>query len=276
MKRIFYDNPIVEEISEEYSTLRSAGVSRSDSIDELKHRYCYELNDADDGAYVRVALAIAQCMLHELTADIAEEALNALKELENAQFCEKKQISLARELILEKKSYGDEKKIKLRKRFSPGWEIGDTFIHLMESNCAESCGLKGWGIIVRKVGDYIDHKNREIQLVVMSICPPELLDNIPDHINSLDFVQMMKFGKEKTDYLAQLCITKKNNEAAYEISKIGNFPVAKLPEDQYNQDLRVARPLSCLKNSDGCIHYEEVVCMAFKNKGKGSISAKAE
>lgn len=264
---MFYENPIIEEIKEEYRAKRAIGLSRSATVSELRQLYSNELNDSDDGPYVKIALALALSKSHELTNEIADDAINALELLKNTCRGNEKRICAARKIILNEASYGDEKVVRPKKRFCPGWNNGDTFVHIMNSNCAESCGLKKWGVIIRKVGDYVNNKNKEVQIVTLSLCPPELLDAIPDNIDSLGFLRMMPVGSGKNDYLAQMIITKRDNENAFELTKIGCFPVEKLPADQYNPDIRVARPLFCLKNSDGCIHYEEVACSSFADNG---------
>lgn len=259
--------PIVNEICEEYTAMRSLGKSRSAALKTLRDSYSCELEDCDDSLYVKIALALALCQNHELTEDIAKEGIVATKKLSSIQRGEKHELEAIEALIADKDSYGAAKAIRPAKRFSPEWNVGDTFAHLMESKLSESYGLKDWYILIRKLSDYINNKGQEVQVVVLTLCPHDKLPSSTENINSLGYLKMMSRGNGKSDYYAQMLITKKQNETAFGISKIGCFPDIKLPTDQVKSDVLTAMPLFNNKDPDGCMHYEMMACRSFKNFG---------
>lgn len=263
----WYINPIVNEICEEYAAMRSSGKSRSAALKELRASYNCELEDSEDILYVQVAMALALCRNHELTEAIAKAGIMAIKKLSAARPNEKDALDAISEMIADKESYGGKKPIRQAKRFSPKWSVGDTFAHLMKSDLSESCGLKDWYILMRKVSDYIDNKGKEVQVVVLSLCPHDKLPTSDENINSLGCLKMMSRGNGKSEYFAQILITKKDSEASFDIRKIGCFPDIKLPADQVEADVLTAMPLFNIKSPDGCMHYEMIACKAFKNFG---------
>lgn len=264
---IISPNPIIDEICDEYSAMRSSGKSRRAAISCLKSSYSCELNDPDDAPYVKLAFALALCINHELTSEAEKDGVGALNDLSFIKAEYQQFFSYAESLILSNGTNSNPPKTKPSKRFSPNWNIGDTFLHTMTGSTAENLDLKDWGIVVRKIGDYIDNKSREVQLVTLSLCPPDKIASISDCIDTLGYLKMMHISSEKSDYLAQICITKANNEAKFELQKIGCFPVKHLPSDQAETDIRVAMPLFCIKDPEGCIHYESIVCSAYRRFG---------
>lgn len=263
----WYINPIVNEICEEYAAMRSSGKSRSAALKAVRVSYNCELEDSDDILYVQVALALALCRNHELTDAVARAGIAAIKKLSSANPEEKDALDAISKMIADKDSYGSGRSLRPSKRFSPEWNIGDTFAHLMTSDLAESCGLKNWYVIMRKLGDYIDNKGKEVQVVVLSLCPHDKLPSSDEEINSLGYLKMMSRGNGKSEYFAQILITKKDSEASFDIRKIGCFPDIKLPADQVEADALTAMPLFNIKRPDGCMHYEMMACRAFKDFG---------
>lgn len=262
---IFDISPMINEICEDYIAVRKCGKSRDEAIKELRNMYYNEFNDRDDAPYAQIALALVLCKNRELTKPIADEATLAIEVLEPILSNENDLLQRMKRLIADINSYGDESKYSSSKVFAPKWSVGDTFVHVMDNAVAETIGINGWCIIIRKTGSYINNMGQEVQIVLLAICRPDKIPTNTEEVNSLRYLKMMPINKQKCDYNAQILITKKREETQFGLKKIGCFPDADMPDNQADTDPRTAMPLFGFKGKDGCMHYEMIACTAFKD-----------
>lgn len=94
---------------------------------------------------------------------------------------------------------------------------------MMDNAVAESIGINGWCIIIRKTGSYINNMVQEVQIVLLAICHPDKIPTNTEEVNSLRYLKMMPINKQKCDYNAQILITKKREETQFGLKKLDAF-----------------------------------------------------
>ena len=241
-------HPMMQEISDEYRALRASGSGREEAVSRLRAEYHNELRYMDDAPYVHLGIALALCRRGELTPDTAEPAKKALEELRRIRPEKSAQLKRIEKTLDAPESSGAEKPAKKRKRYDPQWSVGDTFIRRLESPIAAEEGLAGWYVVIRKVGEFVDHLDKLVQLVVLSVCPPDAIPKTGDDVKKLGNLKMMDAITPeglKANYLAHIQIGCSRTEKAFALEKIGCFPDVPLPEDQQKDpDVRIAMPLA--------------------------------
>ena len=184
-------HPMMQEISDEYRALRASGSGREEAVSRLRAEYHNELQYMDDAPYVHLGIALALCRRGELTPDTAEPAKKAVEELRRIRPEKSAQLKRIEKTLDAPESSGAEKPAKKRKRYDPQWSVGDTFIRRLESPIAAEEGLAGWYVVIRKVGEFVDHLDKLVQLVVLSVCPPDAIPKTGDDVKKLGNLKMM-------------------------------------------------------------------------------------
>jgi hypothetical protein len=265
------------DIQEEYINYRKNGKNRAETIELLRHEYSGELQDDDDRLAVLIGLSLALCNKNELIDSIA---IDTMTEITRAK-CENEDIStnekimsdLAKlEICLKDKSvYGGEAKYRKSRKYIPDWQVGDVFSHVMTSPGAEELGIKGWHILIYKVGEYEDTQGDLNQLVFVALCPPEKIPSDDEGFQKLTFLPMMFWGKT-AEYLAQITIKSKKTEEKYELSKIGHVSKINIPPDSCERNPSVSMPLfEKLSKDDLYPSYEGLICRLYKARKSRSI-----
>lgn len=272
MNKIYIRFPIIYDIVNTYRVYRRCGDTRDKAIARLRMEYKQALADGDDGPVVRIGIALALCQKDELTQSVLEEAQATIDELLAEQWdCNTH--STLHELeayINDPQRRGDEAKYRVRKPYTPQWEVGDTFVHTLTHYMAKYVGVYGWNVIFRKVDEYVDIEQQHHQLVYVTLCPPGQLPHTAEELRKLGFLRMMPHDGGKWDYLAQVSFKSKKDEASYELTKIGTFPDAGYPEDRTIENPLVTMPLfGKLKRDSQFLSYENTVCRAYKDNGIG-------
>lgn len=260
-------DPLVAEVCDDLYWLRRKQPGRAPAIEEIRNRYATELDDVEDRCFVLVGIALGLCKDCELTKEAADDALSALPILAESRCEHKKALSELEKLLLTPECYGPEKS-HIRRIYDPGWKTGDTFCHLMASDCAERVGFKGKYILLRKCGEYDDHRGYHVQLVYVTVCSEAELPANAGDIEKLGWIQMMPGGglSGSPDYLAQICIKSRTQERSLAMTYLGNFPILSAPDDHVPRDVRIAMPFHGIA-IDGVIDYERTVCMRYKAFG---------
>lgn len=260
-------HPMMQEISDEYRALRASGSGREEAVSRLRAEYHNELQYMDDAPYVHLGIALALCRRGELTPDTAEPAKKAVEELRRIRPEKSAQLKRIEKTLDAPESSGAEKPAKKRKRYDPQWSVGDTFIRRLESPIAAEEGLAGWYVVIRKVGKFVDHLDKLVQLVVLSVCPPDAIPKTGDDVKKLGNLKMMDAITPeglKANYLAHIQIGCSRTEKAFALEKIGCFPDVPLPEDQQKDpDVRIAMPLATGNDRWGNTLLDRVVAMAY-------------
>lgn len=265
------DNSLVDEIIDSYSSLRLHGHSREASLARICQSFEAELSDEDDRPFVLIAIALALCKKRELTPQTRNDALQAIELLRkrpsdhsvpyNTRDFDRLIGYLSADRI------GPEVPYRARKAYDPGWSIGDTFIHPFSQSAAEQMGLLGWYIVFRKVGEYLDRKSRHMQLVYITVCPPDAIPQTDTELSSLGYLRMMEHDNG-WDYLGQLCFKSKKDEDQWDLHKIGCFPNAGIPNDAITEDPIVSMPFyGVLHRNSQVLDYEDQVCHLIKFRG---------
>ena len=258
--------PVIEDINNEYVYLRRSGYGRSAAIAKLREDYAEELEDDDEGPAIRIALARALCKKHELTAQLRGDALRALEQLQsNAEIplpTARLYKTLSRDDML-----GAEAAYRPVKYYTPDWKLGDTFSHKMSSPLAEKLGIGGWYILFRKAGEYTDNRHRTVQLMYTTLCPPDALPKSSQELDSLGFLIMARHDHNTNEYLSQLSLSRRKDEALFELTRIGSYPDAKSPPNEYPADVRALLPIFHFKDSDSIPSYETDICLTYKEYG---------
>lgn len=262
--------PLIGDIIDEYQTDRENGAAREGAVTRLEEKYACELADSDEGPVVRIAFALALCKKRELTKAVLEDALRAAEQLKLAEPGDPVLPALdqAVRYISDPGRLGDSASYKKRLSYTPDWKVGDTFSHKLSGYMSKYAHIFGWYVLIRKVGEYKDHQNHVNQLAYVTICPPEKLPETAEALRSLGFLRMMPGEGNRWDYLAQIYFKNRKDEEAFNLSYIGNFPEAGMPDDASVEDPRVAMPLfGKLKREDILPSYDNDVCSIFKRNG---------
>lgn len=272
MMKIISFFPIIAEIIDIYQTNRENGATREAAITSLEEKYACELADSDEEPVARIAFALALCKKRELTKAVLEDALRAVEQMKSAELGN--QVITALEQVIryvsEPERLGDSARYRKRISYIPDWKIGDTFSHKLFGHISKYAHIYGWYVLIRKVGEYTDYKNRVHQLVYVTICPPEKLPKTSEELRSLGFLRMMPAEGNCWDYLAQISFKSKKDEKAFDLSYIGSFPDAGMPGDASVEDPQVSMPLfGKLKREDILPNYDNDVCLLFKSNGIG-------
>lgn len=277
MRKWVHIFPMIEDIRLDYFALRESK-TRKEVVAWIKETYAKELQDAEDMVVAMIGLAVALGKKKELTEEIADQTIcaiadahkNAVLDDVTSQF-----YNDASAYLREPSLYGSEKPLRQKTSYVPNWEKGDTFYHTLTYPTAKYLGIMGWSIIMHCIGQYTDYTGKQIQLVYISLCEPGKEPRSEADMEKLCFMPMMCMGA-KWDYLAQLDITSKRKENAYELTKLGYFPNIPLPPNRTDEDPRTSMPLwSWKRKDDPWPMYEEQICRIYTGVMKKMQSSKA-
>ena len=244
--RFLYDNhPLVSDVVDYYTSQRELGYSREQALGRIRDSFQDEFRDEDDRPILMIANALALCKKGELTQEVRRDALDAIAFLkENAtedSLPEEKQDYEDLIQYLSEERIGAEAIYKKKKPYDPGWIIGDTFAHPLSQTMAERIGLPGGYILFRKVGEYVGHTNRHMQLVYITVCPADSIPSSEEELRSLGYLRMMK-RDAGWDYLGQICFKSRKDQEKWGLCKIGCFPNAGHPDDATAENPVVSMP----------------------------------
>lgn len=229
------DFPILKEIKESYVVLRRDGFSRSFAEATMVKEYHSELLDEFDieGQLFWVGLADAQYAYRELSEEVANHALSALKRLAFFDNISVKDIQNRKERY-SLAPMPERKKINSPKKFRCDWKIGDTFLHRLSGPDAEAYGIDNRIMLFRKVDEAKVWDGRVLPIVTLSLLETELLPS-----SSADFLQtpLLKLASKRFgttadlfEYRAQIMFTQKKQLEAFVY--VGNFTEVPTPCDE--------------------------------------------
>ena len=264
--------PIIYDTVERYKVLRGLGNSRETVLDIINKENEQELQDEDDRFSVILGTAIALCRKNELTPEVMREA-QALLEIKLQQQDEEqdsvRKILMALRGQISPEKLGAETHYPIRRIYKPDWVIGDTFIHRLTHPSAEEAHIQGWYVVFRKVGEYRDNKMNDIQIVYVTVCPPDKIPKTAKELNQLGVLRMMHHDAG-WDYYGHIGFSSRKNEESWALTRIGNFPEIQVPVDATSEDPRFSMPLfGRLTKNDAQPDYEEFVCRTIRHNGIG-------
>lgn len=232
------DFPMIDEVKAEYRKLRENGLGRDDAVKELQLSYHSELTigNQDDGLLFWIGLADAQYALKELSEEVAQQGLYAIRKLEQ-YFCGITSGDIARRIQrYSGKPMPERKNIRKPKRFRCEWNIGDTFAYQLSGPMVEEFNLTGKFAILRKVDDIEFGDGRLLPIVTVSIWDSEPLPH-----NSVTFskASMLALGygrfqtpKNLYEYRAMVLFKNKKQIASLNLEYLGNFSDISMPENE--------------------------------------------
>ena len=260
---------IIYEVRDEYVWYRRKGMSRTEAIQEVKEYYAGELEDEETAVFIHIGIAFALCKKKELTREALTDAIAAMDTL--GEMCNNRSANLKklRQQICDEQMLGDEARYpKKRKPYIPDWKIGDVFAHEITIPTAEKLGILGWYVLIWKVGEFEGYREERMQLVYMTVCPPDKLPKNADELFSLGFLRMIP--GHGIDFRAHIQVKNKKDEEAFDLTKIGNFPSIKEPPAQPElTNLNYTTPLFNFKTKFdyGRPEYEATACMQYRQYG---------
>lgn len=265
--------PLVNDVSERYTFLRSRGYDPTESRQKTLEEFAREMEDEDDAVVVLSGIALSQWDAAELeekttraVVPLIENRITQTDEIE-----EKRVFKLILQTISKEKKLPDRKKAPPKKIYANNWEIGDTFAHRLVHPDAEKAGIMGWYLLLRKTGCYENWKGNPIQLGYLTVCPESMLPRTTSELNSLGFLRVMNHGK-KWDYLVQVNVQSKRAENALKLERIGRFMDAAAPVDEMECPPEVAMPFfGGIDKATGCPQYEDAICHFYKMYGLGCV-----
>lgn len=261
---------IASDVQDLYTRYRTRGKNRTDTIQQILNDYSEELNDIEDCAGVFIGLSFSLCKKKELTEEIYTRTIQSIGKLMESVAQTDVILNFLNEVsehISEPSMKGSEAAYKKRTAYVPKWQKGDVFEHVLTHPAAKSLGIDNWTILFYKVGEYTDQA-QTIQLMYVSLCPPEKLPLTKPCFQDLGFLRIMPHA-EKWDYLVQISISSAKQERMYQLTKIGNFKDILLPADRAEEDPRVAMPLFS-NTSKQCPlpAYEDQICRIYRRNNR--------
>ena len=236
--------PLFHEVVNAYRALRRNGHDRASALCELKKRFTDELNDTEDGPIVILATAYAMSTKHELIQNLQKQAMDAAAQLRSVR-SEGSIASFAlavQTMISRPESIGSEAHYPQKRQYDPGWKIGDVFSHRLSTPNARRLSIDGSIVLLRKIGSYQDAEGNLKQIVNISLCAADRIPRDSEELNTLGLLPMME-GNGGYQYWGQLNLSSKRKEKAFDLRKIGNFPIISTPPDSADHDPYLARPL---------------------------------
>ena len=167
---------IVKDVEKLYISFRKAGKNRKEALDVIRDDYAQELQDADDRLSVLIGLSLALCKKKELIEPIATETLDEIADVISKCKLDKKDLKYLlniEQCLKNEEVYGNEALYKPKSLYVPDWKVGDTFSHTLTCPLSEELGIKGWFILLCKVGEHVDEFGDHRQLMCASLCSPE-------------------------------------------------------------------------------------------------------
>ena len=261
---------IIKDIEKQYIKYRKLGRTRAEAIELIRQEYARELQDADDRLAVLIGLSLALCKKKELIESIAAETLNEIQRVRQERIQDEVNdtyLVKVKQCLKDKNVYGKEALYKRASVYVPDWKIGDTFLHVLTYPTSEKLGIKGWLILLCKVGECVDEFEVHRQLMCVSLCPPERVPSSKEEFQKLGFLRMMCMG-DKAEYLAQITLKSKKAEEAYGLTKIGCFPDIVLPDDHVEGNPLTVMPLfGQVRRNDLWPGYEDQICRLYRKYG---------
>jgi len=252
------DCAIIEDIKEEYRSVRENGKSRHEAEEYFISAYNTELTTGayDDGLLFWIGLAEAQFKNKELSEDVAQKALHSLDNLEKQHMLSQADITRCRNKYIQAPM--PERKFIKRKKFQCSWNIGDTFAIKLTSDVAKELGMDGKYAVLHKVDNVNFGDERILPLVRITIW-----DDLPDLITEDLFYSKKSiklkpvYGKEfKFQYSAQILFTSKRQIKPEVFQYIGNFStIPFIPDETVPDQAGAIVMLSPQTIDDDCCWY---------------------
>lgn len=260
------DDMLCWDVQQEYAEYRRIGKSREEAVKTILGSYSEAMEDEEDAISIITGLILALCGKKELFQEIAGLARSLINQFpmdsrEKARF----------EGLLEDPSkYGPEAVYLARRVYDPGWRDGDAFAHTITCPTAKALGIEGWSVILYKYGTFTDRFRRVKQLMCVSVCPPDQIPRSSQQLNELGFLPMMlhSFGPKgrEIQYHVSVSVPNKREEANLALSKIGNFPDVRLPENLEGENLLVSRSFNgFVRKGTEWPFFEEEFCAAYRD-----------
>lgn len=270
MKNPSFLNPIAGDVQREYVKYRRAGKSRAAAIEQIFENYTNELEDEDDRLAVLIGLSLALCKKNEFVEALAVQTRNEIRRAYQNAADDDKMTAYLNELdryLANESLLGDEALYKQTSKYVPEWEIGDLFCHTLTYPAAEALGIMGWSILLYKVGEHVDEFEEHLQLMYVSLCPPDQLPSCENDMEKLVFLRMMQLG-ERSEYLAQITIKSRRTEKSYGLTKIGCYPKIVYPKNCVEENPLTAMPLfGYFRKSDQWPGFEDQICRLYRKFG---------
>lgn len=264
---------LVIDIEREYVKYRESGKTRAQAIELLRDEYDQELQDDEERIAVLIGLSLSLCKKKELYESIATETIHEIQlSVEEGKMygISETYISDIVRRLNDPEVYGAEAVYKEKVLYVPNWKIGDTFSHVLTCPHSEKLGIRGWLVLLHKVGEYVDRFEITHQLMNVSICPPEQLPSCSQELQDLGFLPVMCIGGRK-EFLAQMTIKSRRGENAFKLTKVGHFPNIELPDDPAIENPLTAMPLfGFIRKGENWPLYEDQVCGFYRDYRKNT------
>ena len=228
------DCAIIEDIKEEYRSVRENEKSRSETEEYFISAYNDELTTGayDDALLFWIGLAEAQFKNKELSEDVAQKALHSLDNLEKQHMLSQADVNRCRNKYIQAPM--PERKFIKRKKFQCSWNVGDAYAIKLMSDVAKELGIDGKYAVLHKVDNVVYEDEEILPLVRITIW-----DDLPDLVTEDIFYSKKSiklkpmYGKElKFQYSAQILFTSKRQIKPEVFQYIGNFPTITFIPDE--------------------------------------------
>lgn len=230
--------PLISEIKDEYLQLRQNGHGRTAAVEELKLRYHDELTvgGEDDGVLFWVGIADAQLALKELSDEVAQMAMTAIRALEKSDW----QVAPG-DLHRRVQRYScapmpERENVRKPKKFRCEWRIGDAFAHQLSGQNADALDLSGKYIILRKVGALEWGDGTLTPIVTLSLWDALPLPQSNEAFSRTSPLRM-SYGRMGTpenmyEYRTEILFSNKRQIDELKLEFLGNFPDFVMPKDE--------------------------------------------
>ena len=229
---------LLGDLKNEYMELRQNGQSRDQVVRILMARYHKELTAGakDDGLLFWVALADAQYALKELSDEVGARGLAALEQLK---------VTIPEiipgDIEQRRQKYAcapmpERSQIRKSKKFRCQWHIGDTFAYKMTGPEAETNGIVGDFVLIRKV-DEIESNGSIMPVVTLTHWKNVQLPHNEVEFRSVPILPLCngRFRSPKSTYEYRTIILFACEKQVKDLNLryLGNFVDVSMPADEF-------------------------------------------
>lgn len=226
------------DLKSEYTELRRNGNNRDHAVQILIVRYTNELTigTEDDRLLFWVGLADAQYALKELSDEIGARGLAALEQLKVAI----PDITPG-DIERRRKQYAcapmpERTQVRKSKKFRCQWHIGDTFAYKMTGPEAETNGIVGDFVLIRKV-DEVEINGNLIPVVTLTHWESAHLPCNEMEFQSVPILRLcngrLRSPKSTYEYRTTILFTREKQVKDLKLRYLGTFVDVPMPADEF-------------------------------------------
>lgn len=234
------DFPMIDEVQTAYESCRRSGLTRLDATQELIRVYRSEIATEDDGLLFWVGLADGQYRCKEITAEVAEKAMQALRKIADGAFEDSvSEEDIQCRILHYSQAPMPERPVRKRNLFRCDWKLGDTFAYSpVGDDCSEmwELGLGKSCFLLRLIDTMEFGDGRLLPVVTVSRWDGE---ELPENLEQFQTAQLLmvnqggRCGSSRLGFEHRVLFVIKNKQSldSLKLRYVGNFQEVSLPDE---------------------------------------------